>query len=1091
MDNYYGNVSDFWTSDEEALEDESESDKNEGTTDLKHRSTENKLKNNYASDNIESALESLDWIPSISLPLNGRSLFDIFNKDFGNLSNVELEQIKDEFFASIYYSNDAESDEPEAYTQAPLADGVDADYSQEKSENDKTTPTNNAKYKYTDFLKQGPVDNSERKPYKLIIPKPGENKNYIRKKWSIVDDKEPPVLEDLIIEYPFVLDDFQKKAIHHLINGKHVFVSAHTSAGKTVVAEYAIALALSRGEKAIYTSPIKALSNQKYREFKDKFGPENVGIVTGDVLCNPTASCLIVTTEILRNLLYRGDSVIEQIFVVIFDEIHYINDLSRGVVWEEVIIMLPKEIQLVMLSATVPNYVEFAEWIGSIMQKEVIIILTNYRSVPLKHYLYAHDRFFLLVGSGGFNKEAYHIMHKYVSTLKIADKKATFKGEVQKLQKLLKKLETEDKLPVVLFCFNRQKCEQYAKDMPNLNLAYTKTQRSKIHLFLKESLEGLTDEDRNLPQLKKMIKLLARGIGVHHSGLLPIIKEMVEILFSRGLIKVLFATETFAMGVNMPARSVVFTSIYKHDGIKYRYLTSSEYTQMAGRAGRRGLDTFGNVYIFCSDEAPDVQDLTNMIIERSTRLESRFRITYNMLLQIQSRDHMNITEMMLKSFREREKMMKIPLLKKRINKKKHELENLPPINCIYGEPTIEGYYKALKYSKNLSSELHQHLWNHRDSKQIFKYGRVLMLHSTNITQTLSYSFIKEIVDQKNHTFKVVTIITEYLSDHNDPNINLVQHNDECIFYYVHEVGLSSVSFIFENVLLDTDLNRNVVEMNKLIENNKLTLMSFSKKFKQISMQFYETLLKQRDLYHAFSRNPCTKCLLREQHFKTQENVDNYELEIEDINKQLKDESLYFYDDMINKLEVLKQLEFLDEKGRPTIKGRIATFITTSDELTLTEVLAQNILAGLSPPECAAILSAFIYNDKVPEKEAPSPTLSLQQAKSQVINIHKKIDVVQRAVGVRVSQEYHNSLCNFTLSYLIYQWASGVPFNEIMELTDLQDGHIVRVILRLDELCRKMVQTAGAFGDATLAEKIDDVCKAIRRDIVFKQSLYLR
>ncbi|EAN31716.1 DSHCT (NUC185) domain protein [Theileria parva strain Muguga] len=1068
MANYYENPFDFWTSDEEDAGEEGNFFLKDRFKPQNENETEIKKSGDEDSNNLESTLDFLSWIPLISEPTNEHSIFRVFDKEFENIKQLNYEYIEKELYNSIFNENKEQNDKNlETSTYTPPGD------------------CNNSS-----IILEANSTILEPPPFKLIVPKPDENKKYIRKKWAIVDDKEAPELTDLIAQYPFELDDFQKKSIHHLINGKHVFVSAHTSAGKTVVAEYSIALAISRGQKAIYTSPIKALSNQKYREFKVKFGNENVGIITGDVLCNPGASCLIVTTEILRNLLYRGDSVIGQISVVIFDEIHYINDLTRGVVWEEVIILLPRNIQLVMLSATVPNYLEFGEWIGNVMQKEVLIIMTNHRPVPLKHYLYIYDRFFLIHGAKGFNKEAYHIMYKYTSTLKINDKKSTFKGQVQKLQRLLKQLESEDKMPVVLFCFSRQKCEQYAKDMPNLNLVYNKVQASKIHLFLKESLDGLSESDRNLPQLRKMVNLLTRGIGVHHSGLLPIIKEMVEILFSRGLIKVLFATETFAMGVNMPARSVVFTSIYKHDGITYRYLTSSEYTQMAGRAGRRGLDTFGNVYIFCSDEPPDVQDLTNMMIERSTRLESRFRITYNMLLQIQSRDHMNITEMMLKSFREREKMMKIPLLKKQINKKKHELMSLPPISCIYGEPTIENYYKTLNYSMNVSHELHQHLWNHKDSKVIFKFGRVLMLHSTKISRTLSYSFITDIVDEKNHTFKVATIITENISDLDDANIRTVEYNGELRHYYNHEVSLSSVSFIFDHVFLDTDLDRNVIELCKLMENNNFKLMSFSKKFKQISLQFYEILLKQRDLYQLFTSNPCTNCLLREQHFKTQHKIYNYELEIEDINKQLKDESLYFYEDMSNKLEVLKQLDFLDQDNRPTVKGRIATFITTSDEITLTEVLCQGILSELTPPECAAILSAFIYNDKVPEKEAPSPTLPLQQAKNQVVSIHKKIDVVQRALGVRVSYEDFNSLCNFSLSYVIYQWASGTPFQEIMELTDLQEGHIVRVILRLDELCRKILQTANIFGHQKLAEKIELVCNAIRRDIVFKQSLYL-
>lgn len=588
MENIYGNEDDFWTSDEENISGINDIDsKYDGFGTIYGDVSDTSLNNGMFSTDFETALESLSWIPVISQPINGTSIFEILDKEISDADVLDIEQIENQICRGIL---DSSEDEAEALASQEIgiwdehqsAPSSPVDVSRGSS----SSKEFNAEYTISPSIlavkrAEGGITPRTRHD-NYIIPPPDENKHYIRKKWSILDNTTPaPVLENMLIDFPFELDDFQKRAIYQLTNLKHIFVSAHTSAGKTVIAEYAIALALSRGEKAIYTSPIKALSNQKYREFKKKFGAESVGIVTGDVSCNPGASCLIVTTEILRNLLYRGDTIIYQLGVVIFDEIHYISDLSRGVVWEEVIIMLPKTIQLVMLSATVPNYSEFADWIGNIMQKEVVIVVTNHRPTPLVHYLYIYNRFFLLVNSKGFNKDAYHTMYRYSKMIKTTiNKKPTFKGHVQKLQKLVKILEAENKLPVVLFCFNRAKCEVYAKEMPNLNLAYTRIERSKIHLFLKESLSNISEGDKNLPQLRSVIKLLHRGIGIHHSGLLPIIKEIVEILFSKGLIKVLFATETFAMGVNMPARSVVFTSIYKHDGQKGRYLTASEYTQV-------------------------------------------------------------------------------------------------------------------------------------------------------------------------------------------------------------------------------------------------------------------------------------------------------------------------------------------------------------------------------------------------------------------------------------------------------------------------------------------------------------------------------
>ncbi|KAK1938582.1 putative helicase with zinc finger motif protein [Babesia divergens] len=1134
MANLYENISDFWTSDEEA---DYEPSANELTLDNSRQG----IKETERSDDpldfsnaFVNPLDSISWVPLLNQDEKISDPFHILDRDDNDdIFNVDVDLLERQLFGeTMQYDEDAFD-----LTVAGTANDLDArcrvSSVLQRIHEDDVMGADGSLQPGLD-LQDGMLDdgatsdvvkptvvkitpsecNEHLKDGQMVVPKPDDAKNYIRTKWSVVDNSSLPELDDLIIDYPFELDDFQKRAIYHLHNMKHVFVAAHTSSGKTVVAEYAVALALSMGKKAIYTSPIKALSNQKYREFTKRFGHDTVGIVTGDVSCNPNAACLIVTTEILRNLLYRGDEIINQLGFVIFDEVHYINDLNRGVVWEEVFIMLPKSLQLVMLSATVPNYNEFADWVGAIMEREVITIVTSKRPVPLMHFLYIYGRVFLILDSKGFNQEAYHQMYTYAMLTKTNSlKQTTFKGQVQKLQRLIKLLEAGHKLPVVLFCFSRAKCEAYAKEMPNLNLSYTQVQRSKIHLFLKESLSSVSETDRSLPQVKGIIKLLYRGIGVHHSGLLPLMKEIVEILFSRGLIKVLFATETFAMGVNMPARSVIFTSIHKHDGQKTRHLTASEYTQMAGRAGRRGLDSFGSVYIFCPDEPPDLQDLTTMMFEKSTRLESRFRITYNMLLQVHSREHMNITEMMLKSFKENDKMKNLPVFKRDGVRKRHELLTLPKIDCIYGEPSIEEYHKLDAYSRCIAYSLHDSLWNHRECTQIFKTGRVIMVHTIGFCSTSVYGCIISSSKSKTLELKVLLLLPELYDDdqpHGKVHTTISSHNHAEIKFAVCEsIDVMNVSFVYNNMItmknsrgslksmtditsdIDIALLTSVAsDLHALVDTGKLELLTFNKQLKQISMQFYGVILKQRDIYHKLAQNKCTRCHLREKHYSVQSRIETCRRDIEMISENLKEESLHAYDEMIAKVEVLKQLDFLDQNGKPTVKGRIATYLTTGDEITLTETIVRNVLGGLEPEECAAILSAFVYNDRLPEKEVPAPTFAIQKARDQVIELHKKVDVVQRALNVPVSHEEHAALCNFSLSYLVYQWAKGLPFNEIMQLTELQEGHIVRAIIRLDELCRKIGQVANINGDEALKNKIAKVSNAIKRGIVFMPSLYL-
>lgn len=473
--------------------------------------------------------------------------------------------------------------------------------------------------------------------------------------------------------YPFDLDIFQKQAILKLEEHNHVFVAAHTSAGKTVVAEYAIALSQKHMTRTIYTSPIKALSNQKYRDFKNEF--QDVGLITGDIQIDPTASCLIMTTEILRSMLYCGSEVTRDLEYVIFDEVHYITDADRGHVWEEVLILLPDHVSIVMLSATVPNTLEFANWVGQTKQRKVFVCSTLKRPVPLTHYLYtgcggkSKNDIFLLVDE----KEEF-LLKGYRDAI-AAKEKVDDKGQktknfkqhhgINKKQEqilwvgLIDHLKRNNKLPVVAFTLSRNRCDRNVQALQSVDLCTAK-EASHIHYMFQKCINKLKPEDRELPQVLILQDSLKRGIGVHHSGILPILKEIVEMLFQSGHVKWLFATETFAMGVNMPARTVIFDSIKKFDGFQTRCLRPAEYTQMAGRAGRRGLDKTGTVILVCKSDVPMEQDLRNMILGKPLRLQSQFRLTYAMILNLLRVESLTVEHMMSRSFMEYGSQIKVP-----------------------------------------------------------------------------------------------------------------------------------------------------------------------------------------------------------------------------------------------------------------------------------------------------------------------------------------------------------------------------------------------------------------------------------------------
>lgn len=475
-------------------------------------------------------------------------------------------------------------------------------------------------------------------------------------------------LKDPARTYPFVLDPFQKTAISSIERNESVLVAAHTSAGKTVVAEYAIALSLRNKQRVIYTSPIKALSNQKYRELLAEFG--DVGLMTGDVVINPDASCLVMTTEILRSMLYRGSEVMREVAWVVFDEVHYMRDVERGVVWEETLIMLPDKVHFVFLSATIPNAMQFAEWICKMHKQPCHVVFTDYRPTPLQHYLFpaGGEGIYLAVDEKGTFRE--DNFQKAISVIGNAEelpgekKKKNSKRTNNKtgsdLFKLINMILKKNYHPVIVFSFSKRECESNALVLSKLDFN-DEIERGMVKKVFESAILSLSEDDRSLPQIEHLLPLLQRGIGIHHSGLLPILKEVIEILFQEGLLKVLFATETFSIGLNMPAKTVMFTSVRKFDGKEQRWLTGGEYVQMSGRAGRRGLDERG-VVILMIDEKMEPTVAKVMLKGISDPLNSAFHLTYTMILNLMRVDGITPEFILESSFYQFQNCAKLPQL---------------------------------------------------------------------------------------------------------------------------------------------------------------------------------------------------------------------------------------------------------------------------------------------------------------------------------------------------------------------------------------------------------------------------------------------
>jgi superfamily II RNA helicase len=438
------------------------------------------------------------------------------------------------------------------------------------------------------------------------------------------------------------LDPFQEKAVAAIERGESLIVAAPTGCGKTLIAEYAVDISLKLNKRAIYTAPVKALSNQKYRDFRGRFGEGMVGIQTGDVTINPDAPLLIMTTEIFRNLILENSGRLSDIYYVIFDEIHYLDDPERGTVWEESIILAPAEIRFMCLSATVPNIRELTIWMETVRRTPFTMIEETHRPVPLKHYFYSPK-----FGMMTIKEVARRYRKSPVERKKFLRRKPSSKRIVQFVA-------SRGDVPILYFCFNRKACE-YNAELHSANVLLNGAEQAHVRRLVDELVKcyHLSDYDR----LGHLRMLWEAGTGYHHAGMLPAAKEIVERLFTAGLIRLLFCTETFAIGINMPARSVIFDELEKFDGVDFNYLMTREYNQMAGRAGRRGMDETGYVYSQIIPEATDPIHLERLLKGSNERINSRFYASYSTILNLYSRfgdDAYDIFRRSLRNFKKGE-----------------------------------------------------------------------------------------------------------------------------------------------------------------------------------------------------------------------------------------------------------------------------------------------------------------------------------------------------------------------------------------------------------------------------------------------------
>ncbi|EJD37648.1 antiviral helicase [Auricularia subglabra TFB-10046 SS5] len=931
--------------------------------------------------------------------------------------------------------------------------------------------------------------------------------------------------------YPFTLDPFQQVAIHAIERTESVLVSAHTSAGKTVVAEYAIAQCLRNKQRVIYTSPIKALSNQKYREFKAEFG--DVGLMTGDITIEPSSSCLVMTTEILRSMLYRRSDVIAEVGWIIFDEIHWMRDADRGVVWEETIILLPHSVHHVFLSATIPNAMEFAEWVCKTHGQPCHVVYTDFRPTPLQHYLFPQggEGIYLVVNEKGefrednFQKAMGMLVEKGGEDPASATSGRNKKGKTKKggdakksgsdISKIVKMILLKNYHPVIIFAFSKRDCEGLALNMSKVEIN-TAEEQDMVQTIFTNAIENLSEADRALPQISQILPLLKRGIGIHHGGLLPILKEVIEILFQEGLIKVLFATETFSIGLNMPAKTVVFTSVRKFDGRDFRDLSGGEYIQMSGRAGRRGLDDRGVVIMMC-DEQLEPAAAKAMVKGEADRLNSAFHLSYNMILNLMRVEGVSPEFMLERCFFQFQTTAEVPKLEKELREAQEAEKKL----VVEDEELIKDYYDLRQQLDLLNADFRDVITHPTYCLPFLQVGRLVKVKHDDVDfgwgVVINYQkrlppkgkAVTEsgppqsqyVVDVLLNCASGTAIGKDARSGANATPVGVrpcaPDGKGEPVVVPVLLSTLESISHL--RIHLPKDLRpreardtawRAVREVqrrfpgglglldpveNMGIKDDKFrTLLAkiASLEGRLVANKLHNDARLPR-LYEAYKRKVDAGERVKAIRRRVQQALDVTQLE-----------------ELKGRKRVLRRLGFTTAEDIVDTKGRVACEISTGDELLLTELIFNGVFNTLAPEQCAALLSCFVFDEK---SEAPTKLREELTAPLRVLQeTAKRIAKVARESKLPVVEDEYVMSFKVELMESVLLWCRGASFSELLKLTDTFEGSLIRVFRRLQELLRQMTAAARAIGNEELEEKFKKSSEMLERpnSVIFCSSLYL-
>ncbi|MGH3484939.1 MAG: DEAD/DEAH box helicase [Nocardioidaceae bacterium] len=883
--------------------------------------------------------------------------------------------------------------------------------------------------------------------------------------------------------YSFELDDFQLRACRAVEDGHGVLVAAPTGSGKTVVGEFAVHLALHQDRKCFYTTPIKALSNQKYADLVARYGADQVGLLTGDNSINGEAPIVVMTTEVLRNMIYAGSSTLVGLGSVVMDEVHYLADQFRGAVWEEIIIHLPDSVSLISLSATVSNAEEFGDWLTQV-RGDTVIVVEERRPVPLYQHVLVGNQLLDLFAPGS-SEEAMRVNpalerigrqearaarpHKRDSRgHRHAARRHRGRHWTPSRVDVIERLDREALLPAIVFIFSRAGCDAAVGQCLSARLRLTDADEERtIRAYVEDACADIPDEDLDVLGYSEFVEALAHGVAAHHAGLLPTFKECVEELFSRGLIKVVFATETLALGINMPARSVVLERLTKWNGERHVEVTPGEYTQLTGRAGRRGIDVEGHGVVLWQPDL-DPRRVAGLASTRTYRLRSSFRPSYNMAVNLVRTDGRERSRRLLESsFAQFQADRAVVGLASELRRAEEGLEGYAEsAQCDRGD-----FLDYARIRQRLSStESSQARRRRADQRQ-------------QVIASLEALLPGDVIDVPSGRYAGTAVVV-------DPGMRSNRDGPRPLVVTAERQARRLSVVDFPTPIAARGQMRLPRKLNPRNPQSRRDLASTLRQKVQGMPPAPRIEPKPpsegpaadiEELRQRLKAHPCHGCPDREDHARWAERFLKLERDVADLRRRIEQRTGSIARQFDRVCEVLDELAYLDGETVTTDGRRLARLYNELD-LVAAECLRRDVWKDLEPAELAACLSGLVYEARNPD-EAPPPRLPrgpIRDTAESMSGIWSELEQLERAHRVRFLRQP-----DFGFAWAAYQWARGAALDHVLVESDFAAGDFVRAVKQLLDVIDQVADAAGAGDLRTSAREASD---AMRRGVVAYSSL---